>query len=139
MKNRGLFNSISSHQVLSSRQIGLLALVLAIAGLALLYFWPTGPQYQPTQASAIAIARDGQWVQYCGIVQSAVKKTGGYSLRVCDDIGGCAAAFVSENIEGGAAVSAESRGGFARVSGEVATVSGGAKFVRTHKIEIEQG
>ncbi len=122
---------------LSSRQIGLLALLLALAGLALLYFWPSGPSYLSVQASSVAIARDGQWVQYSGIVQSVLKKSGGYSLRVCDGVGGCAATFVPESTAGLAGLEPKAiKGNFTHVWGEAASVKGGGKFVRAHKIEI---
>ena len=114
-----------------------MALVLALAGLALLYFWPSGSSYQSVQASSVAIARDGQWVEYSGTVQSVLKKTGGYSLRVCDRLGGCAATFVPEAASGLARLDPKTiKGNFTHVWGEAATVQGGGKFVRAHKIEI---
>lgn len=128
---------VLSKNSLSSHQIGILALILALAGLALLYFWPSGPSYQPVQASSVAIARDGQWVEYSGMVQSVVKKTGGYSLRVCDRLGGCAAAFVADGTDGLAGLDPKAiKGNFTRVWGEAASVKGGGKFVRAHKIEF---
>lgn len=131
MENRQMPRHLSSHQ------IGLLALLLTLAGLALLYFWPSGPSYLPVQASSVAIARDGQWVQYSGIVQSVLKKTGGYSLRVCDGLGGCAATFVPDSTDGLAGLEPKSiKGNFTHVWGEAASVKGGGKFVRAHKIEI---
>lgn len=122
---------------ISSRQIGILALILALAGLALLYFWPSGPSYQLVQASSVAIARDGSWVEYSGIVESALKKTGGYSLRVCDGTGGCAATFVPEAASRLAGLDPKTiKGNFAHVWGEADSVQGGSKFVRAHKIEV---
>ncbi len=120
----------------SPKQIGFLAFGLAILGMGLLFLWPSDSSYAPMQASAITIARDGQWVQYAGLISSMVKKTDGYSIRVCDEDGGCATAYVASNTPGALDVDAKNTGMMVRVSGEVSSVSGGGKFVRAHKIEI---
>lgn len=125
-----------SDWMLSSTQLTLLIFVLLIAGLALLYIFPTSSAYVSSSPSGVWLLRDGQWAQVQGRLESMESKTAGFSLRLCASVGGCVSVYASERIEGMTDAASLKAGQPLRVWGETASAQGGARFMRAHRIEL---
>ena len=123
-------------KMLSSTHLTLLIFVLLMAGLALLYIFPTSSAYVSSSPSGVWLLRDGQWAQVQGRLESMESKTAGFSLRLCASAGGCVSIYAPERINGLADAAELKTGQALRVWGETSSAQGGARFIRAHRIEL---
>ncbi len=119
---------------LKPEQAPVLALLLALIGIALIYFWPTQSDYKPVNLAQISLMGENQWVSARGTVQSVTPKPAGYSLRLCDD-SGCATVSVGPQaaMSFGANGQPPAKGAQLSIWGEVASYQN-SKFIRASRI-----
>ena len=136
VRTRSAVTSDRFSTTLTHQHLSLLIFALILIGLALLYLFPLSSAYSPASPSGVWMLREGQWAQVQGQLESSQSKTGGLSLRLCAQTGGCVSVYAPEQTDGTLDAVELKPGQAMRVWGEVASAQYGAKFLRAHRLEL---
>lgn len=123
---------------LGEKELSILAVSLALFGLAALYFYPSVSGYESLPPSLVKIAEDGKRVRVDGVVASIAQKDGssGTSIKLCGGSKGDAgeAECVSISVPSNAEVDYPVLKGDRISAYGAASTYSYAKFVRAEKI-----
>ncbi|MFH1306970.1 MAG: hypothetical protein ABIH83_04950 [Candidatus Micrarchaeota archaeon] len=113
-----------------------MAILLAIIGIAMLYFWSMELGYEKISIAQIGISEKGKAVEFEGKVEEIRDKKEGNSISVCSELQDCVSVYVRDDAEGDwVADDPVYSEGEVKVLGEVEELYGN-RFVRAHKVNV---
>lgn len=120
---------------MDAKNAQVLALLVALLGMLVLYYWPQDERYERVSIARAAIMDDGNLVLVQGKISAITNKSAGWSARVCEGER-CISAYIKEGVAGDSGADWAKLNSQIKVWGEISAIYSN-KFISAHKIEIE--